>query len=86
MASASFATLKTELDEACAFLRSFTLGQQGFTKRDGADGIERVNKLCDRLVKLFASGPHGKNAAIVVVAARSRVRAAQSRMAVLAKK
>jgi hypothetical protein len=86
MASASFATLKTELDEACAFLRSFTLGQQGFTKHDGAAGIERVNKLCDRLDKLFASGPYGKTTAIVVASARSRVRAAQSRLAVLAKK
>jgi hypothetical protein len=86
MANASFAAQKAELDEACAFLRLFTLGAQGFTQRDGVTGIERVNQQCDRLNKLFASGPHAKQSAMVVAAARTRVRAAQSRLAILAKK
>ncbi len=43
---ASFAARKSDLDEACGFLRSFTLGKQGFTQQDGAAGIERVNTQC----------------------------------------
>jgi hypothetical protein len=86
MASLSFAVQKIELDDACLFLRSFTLGQQGFTQRDGAAGIERVNAVCDRMIKLFASGPHAKQAAMVIASARTRVEAAQARMALLGKK
>ena len=86
MASLSFAAQKIELDDACLFLRSFTLGQQGFTQRDGAAGIQRVNRQCDRLHKLFASGPHAKQAAQVIASARTRVEAAQARMALLGKK
>ena len=86
MPSASFLTHKTELDNACLFLRSFTLGQQGFTQRDGAAGIERVNTQCDLLTKLFASGPDAKQAAKVIASARTRVAAAQARLAILGKK
>ena len=86
MASASFAAQKSELDEACLFLRSFTLGQQGFTQRDGIAGIKRVDAQCNRLAKLFASGPCAKQAATLVASARTRVRAAQSRLDLLAKK
>ena len=67
MASSSFAAQKSELDEACLFLRSFTLGQQGFTQRDGIAGIKRVDSQCDRLAKLFASGPCAKQAAALVL-------------------
>ena len=86
MANSSFVTEKIELDDACTFLRSFTLGQPGFTKRDGAAGIDRVNKQCERLKNLFSSGPNAKQAAIIVAAARTRVVAAEARLAVLRKK
>ncbi len=86
MAQVSFASQKDVLDEACAFLRSFTLGQQGFTQRDGLVGIERVNAQCDRLTKFFASGPHAKQVATIVAAARTRVAAAQARLSLLGKK
>jgi hypothetical protein len=86
MPSSSFAALKNELDEACLFLRSFTLGQQGFTLRDGIAGIERVDKQCERMSKAFASGPCAKQVATLVASARSRVRAAQTRLELLTRK
>jgi hypothetical protein len=86
MANLSFATQKADLDEACLFLRSFTLGKQGFTQRDGAEGIQRVNAQCDRLKTLFATGPHAKQAAQLVASARTRVIAAETRLALLQKK
>jgi hypothetical protein len=86
MANSSFAAQRIQLDDACTFLRSFTLGQPGFTERDGAAGIERVNKQSDRLNKLFGSGPHAKQAAIIVAAARTRVAAAKARLAVVLRK
>jgi hypothetical protein len=86
MANSSFAAQKIKLDDACTFLRSFTLGQSGFTQRDGAAGIERVNKQCDRLKKLFSSGANAKQAATIVAAARTRVVAAEARLAVLRNK
>jgi hypothetical protein len=86
MPNYSFTAQKADLDDACDFLRAFTLGQQGFTQRDGVAGIERVNKQCEQLTRLFASGPHGKQAATIVASARARVAAAQARMAILDKK
>jgi hypothetical protein len=86
MALFSFSAQKLELDDACLFLRSFTLGHQGFTQRDGAAGIQRVNRQCDQLIKDFASGPYAKQTATIVRSARTRVEAAQARMAVLGKK
>jgi len=83
VAKPSFARLKQELDDACTFLRGFTLGHQGFTQRDGVDGMQRVTDLCDRLSRLFASGPHAGNAATVVASGRTRVRAAQVRLDLL---
>jgi hypothetical protein len=79
----SFATVKLELDEACTFLRGFTLGHRGFTLRDGLAAIQRVNDLCDQLHKLFASGPHAESAASAVASARTRVAAAEARLALL---
>ena len=52
----SFDGLKQELDEACEFMRSFTLGRQGFTMRDGVAAIGRVGVLCERMQKYFGSG------------------------------
>ena len=86
MISSSFAAQKKDLDDACAFLRSFTLGQQGFTRSDGISGMERLNKQCDRLDKLFPSGPHAKQVATLVASARTRITAARARMDVLDKK
>lgn len=81
----SFAAQKIELDDACKFLRSFTLGQPGFTQRDGAAGMKRVKQKCACLTKLFSSGPDAQRAAMLVGAARSRVVAAETRLAVLRK-
>jgi hypothetical protein len=86
MARASFETQKAALDEACTFLRSFTLGRRGFSLKDGALGIQRVNAECERLKKLFATGPHAKQAVIIVASARARVAAAECRLALLGKK
>ncbi len=52
----SFEGRKQELDEACEFMRSFTLGRQGFTQRDGVAAIGRVGELCERMQKDFGSG------------------------------
>jgi hypothetical protein len=86
MASTAFAAYKDALDDACTFLRSFTLGRQGFTLQDGRAGIARVETQCDLLTKLFASGPDAKQAATVVASARTRVAAAQARLDLLGKK
>jgi hypothetical protein len=81
----SFADVKLELEEACAFLRAFTLGRHGFTQRDGVTGIQRVNEHCARLEELFASGPNAKESAAIVASARPRIRAAEARLALLHK-
>ncbi len=81
----SFAAKKIELDDACKFLRSFTLGQHGFTQRDGAAGMKRVNEKCVCLTKLFSSGPYATRAATLIAGARSRVMAVQTRLAILRK-
>ena len=86
MASTSFATEKAALDDACEFLRSFTLGRRGFTVRDAAIGIQRVTAVCERLKKLFATGPHAKQTVMVVASARARIAAAEPRVALLGKK
>jgi len=86
MATPSFATKKAELDEACEFLRSFTLGRRGFTVRDAAIGIERVTAVCNKLKKLFATGPHAKQTVMIVASARARIAAAETRVALLGKK
>ena len=85
MKKVSFADEKVELEEACAFLREFTLGRHGFTQRDGVAGIERVNAQCDRMQKLFATGPNARETANIVASARPRVMAAEARLALLRK-
>jgi hypothetical protein len=83
VAKPSFADVKSDFDEACAFLKSFTLGQRGFTQQDGVGGIQRVSDLCVRLKELFASGPHADAAASSAEAGRTRIAAAKARLAVL---
>ena len=56
MSTSSFEDLRDELEEACSFLRSFTLGRQGFTQQDGVSGIQRVSDMCDRLKERFPTG------------------------------
>ena len=42
MKTPSFEDVKLALEEACEFLRSFTLARHGFTPQDGIAGIQRV--------------------------------------------
>jgi hypothetical protein len=82
VAKPSFANLKLQFDLACTSLRAFTLGWPGSTQRGGRAAVERVKGLCERL-KLFTSGPHAKAAAALVVSGRTRVTAAETRLALL---
>jgi hypothetical protein len=83
MKKSSFEDVKLELAEACAFLRSFTLGQRGFTQQDGIAGIQRVTDHCDRMEKLFADGPNATASKVIVASARPKVSAAKARLAIL---
>jgi hypothetical protein len=85
MDKSSFAALKLELEDACEFLQSFTLARPGYTRQDVLAGIGRVKARCDRLKKLFASGPNAEAAAAVDALARAGVAAAESRLALLGK-
>jgi hypothetical protein len=85
MKKPSFEEVKQELAEACAFLRSFTLGRHGFTQQDGIAGIQRVTDHCDRLEKFFADGPDASESKTIVASARPRVSAAKARLALLRK-
>ena len=85
MDKSSFADLKQELEEACAFLRSFTLARPGFTRQDALAGIQRVRARCDRLKKLFASGASAAAAAVVAELAQQGVAAAEARLNLLRK-
>jgi hypothetical protein len=82
VAKPSFAHLKLQFGLACTSLRAFALGWPGSTQRGGRAAVERVKGLCERL-KRFTSGPHAKDAAALVVAARTRVTAAETRLALL---
>lgn len=83
METSSFDDVKLDLEEACEFLRSFTLGRHGFTHQDGIAGIERVTDRCNRMEKMFADGPDAKESKTVVASARPKVLAAQARLALL---
>ncbi len=85
MDRSSFADLKLDLEDACEFLQSFTLARPGFTRQDALAGIGRVKARCDRLKKLFASGPNAEAAAAVEALARQGVAAAETRLALLRK-
>ena len=79
----SFEGLKREMDDACAFMRSFTLGRRGFTRRDGATAIQLVRELSERLHWAFASGDHHKEAAQAIASAKGQILAAQARLDLL---
>ena len=85
MKKVSFADVKLALEEACTFLREFTLGRHGFKQRDGIAAIEQVNAQCARLEKLFAVGPNAKESATLLASVRPRIMAAEARLALLRK-
>jgi hypothetical protein len=81
MEKSSFADLKLNLEEACAFLQLFAIGKPGFTQQDAAAGIQRVKGQCDRLNKLFASGPNAAEAKAIAASADASVQAAENHLA-----
>ena len=85
MEKPSFAKGKLALEQACEFLRSFTLARHGFTAQDGIAGIKRVTDQSDRMEKLFADGSDARESKNIVASARSRVSAARARLALLRK-
>ena len=85
MKATSFKDVKLALEEACEFLRSFTLGRHGFTKQDGVAGIQRVTDECERMEKFFADGSDAKESKAIVASARPRISAAKARLALLRK-
>jgi hypothetical protein len=85
MKKSSFAEVKLALEEACEFLRSFTLARPGFTQQDGIAGIQRVTDQCNRMEKLFADGADARQSKTIVASARPRVSAAKARLALLRK-
>ena len=85
MNKSSFDDVKLALEEACEFLRSFTLGRRGFTPQDGIAGIQRVTDQCDQMEKLFADGSNARQSKMSVASARTRVVAAKARLALLRK-
>jgi hypothetical protein len=85
MKKSSFEEVKLALEEACEFLRSFTLGRPGFTQQDGIAGIQRVTDQCNRMEKLFANGSDARQSKTIVASARPRVAAAKARLALLRK-
>ena len=85
MKTPSFEDVKLALEEACEFLRSFTLGSDGFTQQDGIAGIRRVTDQCNRMEKLFADGSDARASKMIVASARPRILAAEARLALLRK-
>ena len=85
MATEAFEKLKKKLDEACEALRGFTLGRDGFTQKDGREGIKLVAELCDAIGKL-PNSPGRMNPTSLVALGRGRIKAAEARLALLKKK
>jgi hypothetical protein len=85
MKNTSFEDVKLALEEACEFLRSFTLGRDGFTQQDGIAGIKRVTDQCNLMEKLFTDGPNARESKAIVASARPKVSAAEARLALLRK-
>src|SRR3954469_22612421 len=85
MKKPSFAEVKLALEEACEFLRSFTLGRNGFTQQDGIAGIQRVVDQCAQMEKLFTDGSDAKKCKMSVASAMSRISEAKARLALLRK-
>ena len=85
MKSSSFDDMKLALEEACEFLRSFTLARHGFTRQDGIAGSQRVTDQCNRMETRFVDGANASKSKIIVASARSKVFAAMARLALLRK-
>ena len=85
MKKSTFADAKLALEEACEFLRSFTLGRHGITQKDGHTAIQRVTDNCSQMEKLFGDGPDGAKSKIIVSSARSKICAAEARLTILRK-
>jgi hypothetical protein len=83
MKKTSFEDVKLALEEACEFLRSFTLGRHGFTPQDGVAGIQRVTDQCNKMEKLFGEGANAGKSKTIVASARPRVAAAKARLALM---
>jgi hypothetical protein len=79
----SFDGLKSAMDDACAFLRGFTLGRPGFTQRDGATAINRVRELSERMQAAFTDGKHSKEATQAAASAKGQILAANARLDLL---
>ncbi len=82
----SFGDLRGEMGEARESLRSFTLGQQGFTRQDGLDAISRVSELCAQMQEQFGAGSHAGEVASTVVMARNQIQAARARLVILGRR
>ncbi len=83
MAAPPIERLKMELDDACTFLKAFTLGKRGFTQRDGAAGVRRVSEASARLKAGLPTGAVGQEITAVLAAAQGCIEAAQARLALL---
>jgi hypothetical protein len=79
----SFDDLKRDMDDACAFLRGFTLGHPGFTRRDGTAAINRVRELSERLQVAFTVGKYNKEVVLAVASAKGQILAANARFDLL---
>jgi hypothetical protein len=82
----SFDAEKASLDEACRALRWFTLASPGANRKSGLLAIERVNAVCERMNKLFATGAHALRLASILISVRGRLLAAEARLTLLARK
>jgi hypothetical protein len=85
MEKSSFADLKRDLENACEFVRSFTLDRPGFTMQDRFAGIQRLKAQCDRM-KALGSGLNAVEAATAETLARTLVVEAERHLALLGKK
>jgi hypothetical protein len=79
----TFESVKRSLEAACDLLRAFTLAHRGATPKQGLQDIRRVTAGCNRMDKLFATGPNAAKSKLLVTSARSKVMAAKARLAVL---
>jgi hypothetical protein len=82
----SFNAEKAHLDEACQALRWFTLARRGSSRRSGLLAVARVNAVCKRMIRLFASGPHALRLTSLMNSIRGRVLAAEARLKLLARR
>jgi hypothetical protein len=80
MTQPSFAALKLELEDACAFLNSFTTGRQGYTRQDIIAGIGRVRAQCERLVDLFDGGQDSRAAEEAVALSKASIKSAEAHL------